>query len=223
MVRAILDGRKTVTRRVMSKGNSGCGSFPYSGLDLSKAINDGKTTHAPKLDDDGSIHRIYPKLRVVDRLWVRETFCRVPTRELLHGGALHGEAPAHKIDGSDPSVAFVYKCSCVGDRKLYWKPSIHMPRAASRITLEVVCVTAERLQDITEEDAIAEGVEGILDSDGIMFYKDYNYAPNHPFNTAYARVSFQRLWESLNAARGYGWDANPWVWRVGFKVLEVKG
>jgi len=223
MVRAILDGRKTVTRRVMSKGNSGCGSFPYSGLDLSKAINDGKTTHAPKLDDDGSLHRIYPKLRVGDRLWVRETW-----REKYD----HGEYIYRADEGREHY-----------DGRIRWRPSIFMPRAASRITLEVVSVTAERLQDITEEDAIAEGVvpelppciespqrfpngfENWSESEKEQFYTSCatgNYIA-HVKVAESLTARYANLWDSLYAQCGFGWDANPWVWRNGFKVLEVKG
>jgi len=217
MVRAILDGRKTVTRRVIKlppppRACSFCGSSDFESVHHALTVCCGKCGE-PHRYAAGAVSRVV-KLpwRVGDRLWVREAFCRVPTRELLHGGALHGEAPAHKIDGSDPSVAFVYKCSCVGDRKLDWKPSIHMPRAASRITLEVVSVTAERLQDITEEDAIAEGV-----------VPDGNHMDDFAKKSGCFVGAFSRLWDSLNAKRGFGWDANPWVWRVGFKVLDVRG
>lgn len=90
-----------------------------------------------------------------------------------------------------------------------WNPSIFMPRWASRITLEVTGVRAERVQDITEEDAKAEGV--ILH--GGWNANDTEYAINY-------RGGFSRLWDSINAKRGYGWDKNPWVWVIEFKRLD---
>ncbi len=77
-----------------------------------------------------------------------------------------------------------------------WRPSIFMPRWASRITLEVVNVRVERLQDISEVDALAEGID----------------LPG-------AKLQYRTLWENINAGRGFGWDVNPWVWVVEFKVV----
>lgn len=138
-----------------------------------------------------------------DRLWVRETFC-------YH----------------DDLAIYLYKADC--DSSVRWKPSIHMPRSASRILLEITCVRVERLQDISEDDAIAEGLKaitkdgrtikyGIPDSDGYpgndnhgWHWCDWNVSPV---------VAYKRLWESIN---GHGsWDLNPWVWVVEFKLLEA--
>ena len=85
------------------------------------------------------------------------------------------------------------------------KPSIHMPRWASRITLEITGVRVERLQDISEADAIAEGIEAL------------------PMKTRQAtpRLDYQALWESINGPES--WDENPWVWRLEFKrIKEIK-
>ena len=89
-----------------------------------------------------------------------------------------------------------------------WRPAIHMPRAASRITLEITGVRVERLQDISEDDALAEGCSStaIVHEDG----EDYT---GH-----YASEEYQVLWESINGPGS--WDANPWVWVVEFKRLE---
>ncbi|AOJ05048.1 MULTISPECIES: hypothetical protein [Burkholderia] len=91
----------------------------------------------------------------------------------------------------------------------YWtsRPSIHMPRATSRITLAVTSVRVERLRDITENDAEAEG----------MFASAYEYGNGE--GTESARKSFPCLWNSLNASRGFEWNANPWVWVVEFAKL----
>ena len=90
-----------------------------------------------------------------------------------------------------------------------WHPSIHMPRWASRITLEIINIRVEQIQDITPEDAGAEGC-------GINM-------PNAPIASYYGQVGkFHALWDSINAKRGYGWDANPAVKVISFKIIEVK-
>jgi hypothetical protein len=169
MIRAILDGRKTMTRRSMK------GMFKYGSA----------------ISENGVIINC-PYGKPGDRLWVRETW-------------------AEKHEG------FAYKASapeaCWENAK--WKPSIHMPRIASRITLEITNIRIERLQDITEEDAIREGVE-MLPGYNLKFYKNYNSNSQHWLETA--KHSFQSLWQSINGP--LSWDKNPFVWVVEFKVLE---
>ena len=88
-----------------------------------------------------------------------------------------------------------------------WRPSIHMQRWASRIQLEITDIKVERVQDITEEGAKAEGTK-LLSHDGKTIYtKDHKSA-------------FKILWDSINLKRGYGWDKNCWVWVVKFKVVK---
>lgn len=158
MVRAILEGRKTQTRRVVKQ------------LDL---IQD---TDPPAFRDAyGDWHPTVsrsPYGQPGDRLWVRETW------------SLHDtDNPAYKAGASEGELEY-YR----------WHPSIHMPRKFSRITLEVTGVRVERVQEITPEDAKAEGIEHL-------------YAP---------RNAFANLWNSINAKRGYSWESNPWVWVVDF-------
>jgi len=101
-----------------------------------------------------------------------------------------------------------------------WKitPSIFMPRWASRITLEVTAVRVERLQEITDSDAVEEGVTRHLRSTlGWSFEES-----EETFNIAQARDTFRLLWDHLNAKRGYGWEKNPWVWVIEFKRLPEK-
>lgn len=93
-----------------------------------------------------------------------------------------------------------------------WRPSIHMPRWASRITLEVTDVKVERLQDISEEDAMAEGIVNAGDGNGYQLADTSHYAGT-------ASESYASLWESINGPGS--WDANPWVWCVSFKRLEA--
>ncbi|WP_009905984.1 hypothetical protein [Burkholderia thailandensis] len=89
-----------------------------------------------------------------------------------------------------------------------------MPRTAARFALEITGVRVERLQDISEADAVAEGI----DKTAAGFWS--TYGQNDVDGTYSPRRSFQYLWDGLNAARGHGWDANPWVWCVGFRRVE---
>jgi hypothetical protein len=103
---------------------------------------------------------------------------------------------------------------------LRWRPSIHMPRWASRILLEVVSVRVERLQDISDEDCLAEGIHAIHhEGDGTYYHHEHTYAD--PGNWCHADDAYQFLWEQINGAGS--WDANPWVWVVEFKQLNAKG
>jgi hypothetical protein len=95
-----------------------------------------------------------------------------------------------------------------------WKPSIHMPRAASRITLEVTGVRVERLQAITEDDARAEGVLDRSEMTTIELEEDL-----HPAGLPWARPRFKTLWDAINGKRA-SWEANPFVWCVSFKRLR---
>ena len=99
------------------------------------------------------------------------------------------------------------------------RPSIHMPRAACRTLLDVGTVRIERLQDITEEDAIAEGVERKPDLPYWRNYLSSELGSNCiDFTCLSARDSFRTLWDSINEARGYSWESNPWLWVVGFSM-----
>lgn len=193
MVRAILDGRKTQTRRVMNpQPNMLNGGVP---------MNDGRGAYST---EDG--WKRYP-FAVGDRLYLRETF-----------SGLH----EYEVEKWPPSAWFT------GDPIWYWadgnpadgdwtkpKPGIHMPRWASRLTLAVTGVRVQRLQEITWEDAEAEGV----------WYSSQEYREqvciwrDAPSALRRLRVEhFAKLWDGLNAARGYGWDANPWVVAISFET-----
>jgi hypothetical protein len=96
-----------------------------------------------------------------------------------------------------------------------FRPSIHVPRWASRLTLEITDVRVERLQNISDSDVGAEGVRWQSRLDGA----ETNYIarqPKQPSDFFTPRICYWRLWDSLNASRGFGWDANPWVWVVSF-------
>ena len=175
MVRAILDGRKTQTRRIVKQKH-----LPFL-ENITGNFLDGKWDQRP-----------FPYGKPGDRLWVRETFC-------YH----------------DDLAMYLYKADDVTCCK--WKPSIHMPRIASRILLEVVNVRVERLNDISEEDAIAEGINlpspyvGIGMDGEVIESETISWMPSD---------YYKELWESINGPGS--WDLNPWVWVVEFKVLEIK-
>jgi len=185
MVRAILEGRKTQTRRVVKPlGNDdgfvildyGNGGWPYRSDDGDSSTH--IVRRGGKLYIEETPHAC-PYGQPGDRLWVRETWADVRTPASQIQTVYRADWP-YKNPSTKP-----------------WKPSIHMPRWASRILLEVTGVRIERLQDISEEDAIAEGVSDILNPVG----------------------AYRELWDSINGDGA--WVANPWVWIVEFKRLEA--
>lgn len=183
MVRAILDGRKTQTRRIV-KGQPWPG-IPFIGIDGMVA------TWRRDYGDDTSMMSLVRLShgQPGDRLWVRETWAEYAD-------------PTH-----DYRVYYAADDDC--GALVRWRPSIHMPRWASRIDLEITAVRVERLQDISEEDALAEGIEGMRGQ--WKSYTDQVVVCHKP------RASFRSLWDSINAKGGYGWDANPWVFVYEFK------
>ncbi|WP_373274795.1 morphogenetic protein [Klebsiella michiganensis] len=205
MVRAILEGRKTQTRRPVK--------FPV--LDKNLGCELAGNELAGELSAGNYLNSAFGKPG--DRIWVRETFqgplfdydlmdsyCKDPTP------FEKPEFCVYKTDGV-PAPEFYD-----ADDELHccWRPSIHMPRWASRILLEITDVRVERLNAISEEDATAEGVPpaGSLLPD----YPGTFLTPKGDFATA--KVAFQRLWESIYGAEN--WLANPWVWVIKFKRVE---
>jgi hypothetical protein len=180
MVRAILNGRKTQTRRVIkpqpfecmqrhpSDGGAPCGLLVW-----------GDDYHV----SDIILETMSPYGKPGDRLWVRETWASAWNK------------PYYRATDELPRLA------------KSWKPSIHMSKRFSRITLEIVSVRVERVQDISDDDAIAEGCNGrhSKDEEGI---KSELFSP---------REEFSKLWDRINSARGYAWESNPWVWVIEFK------
>ncbi|RDL13560.1 hypothetical protein [Pseudomonas jessenii] len=204
MVRAILDGRKTVTRRavnpqpVLTEGSG----FSWKGHLFGCGSDNRETTR------NFSRH-CCPFGKPGDRLWVRETwYCD-------HSEVMRG--PYLKPDDLDVSEArddgtLVYAADGLtpyeADQPV-WKPSIHMPRWACRILLEITDVRVERLQDISEEQAKAEGVRRVELINRWFAHDDSENA----FGTATG--AFRDLWKST----GGDWEANPWVWVVEFKQV----
>lgn len=209
LVRAILEGRKTVTRRVVTRQHA-TEAFHAA------ALNIGVAAALDTMPDD--VRRPYGVAG--DRLWVRETWYDDFGRKPGEAHALNvernedGGVEGIEYRATHACAAFEAGCPCNPDgdgKRSVWRPSIFMPRWASRLLLEVASVRVERLRDITEEDARAEGVEPV---DG-AWRGDGDVYPA-------ARGAFRSLWDSINAARGYGWDANPWVWRIEFARIAPR-
>jgi hypothetical protein len=130
-----------------------------------------------------------------DFLWVRETFAQYPDGFIF------------KADFPDDGFGSGIVNLKTGDNyPLVWKPSIHMPRKASRLLLEITELRIERLNNISESDAIDEGATPSMVG-GDLDYLKY-------------RAGFQTLWNSINAERGYSWESNPFVWVVSFQIAR---
>jgi hypothetical protein len=212
MVRALLDGSKTQTRRVV-KPVGAHHLFQFRGEDEARGADEPTGEWAwCRAEHVVSDHIRCPYGKPGDRLWVRETFLYV-------GPGSGSDLPSYREERANPENHKASNCwfrASQPDETLVWTPSIHMPRWASRITLEVTGVRVERLQDINEADAAAEGVES-LRSEG-EYWKDYLRSTKRcdELTCLSARDSFRTLWDSL-AAPGADWNANPWVWVVEFK------
>jgi hypothetical protein len=220
MVRAILDGSKTLTRRL--KGLSEVNKNPemWNLQDLS--INPELLTH----NKDGE-EKIFIKKGLIatfentefgeyyinvrcpygekkgDRLWVRETWLDQIGDQSIGYYLYRADLPWHwNAEDTEHGEEVAMNAE---DYK--WKPSIHMPREASRILLEVDEIKIERIQDISTDDI---KVEGIIQ----RFPK-----VNDQFTPDILKGQFFELWNSINSKRGFGWDKNPWVWVVKFKVI----
>jgi hypothetical protein len=207
MVCAILEGRKTQTRRICAYQNFRVEDnikHPQWGPDLRMLMADSKdgTRVIVGNPDDTPEHALSiiscPHGKPGDRLWVRETFGWAT-------GA--GKRLVYRADGEEPKQWFYPNETIKG---MKWSPSIHMPRWASRLTLEITGVRVERLQEISGYDAHQEGCRGPLG-------EFVNGKPE--FGGGHSVVEdFRELWNSL-ADKKTNWAANPWVWVIGFKKL----
>lgn len=204
MVQAILEGRKSQTRRLVKDKH-----VLYS-LDVNKVIPE-----YFKGGDGGWC----PYGQLGDILWVRETW-GVGCRPDPFQGSVDGiefKADSQFIDDVESLPLHQYEDFDYGNYdKSGWRPSIHMPKSIARIWLQVTDIRVERLQDISEDDAKAEGVEKINDS--IFCWRHYagQYA-----GCSDARTSFRSLWQGINGDES--WNANPWVWVISYKVLSTTG
>jgi hypothetical protein len=232
MVRAILEGRKTVTRRLV-KPQPPVGTERFAVVALCPPTPTKAVDWLPVVD--GATDYGAAPLRQLatrgDRLWVRETWARVnDCPDFQESGRGQGscgceEDHTHVIyRATDDAGPYEWQDDSGKMHPMIWRPSIYMPRGASRITLEVVTLRVERLQDITEDDAKAEGAQPKdlrpmgLERASVGPGPGENSrrtAETHPFT-----IAFAMLWDSINAERAT-WQSNPWVWRVEFKRVST--
>lgn len=205
MVRAILDGRKTCTRRLVKPQTKSKLCYTFAGSDSDTWGYPNRTAHEIwgeefKLPNDITEEELSkrwnPPYHTDDILYVRETWCGLPVNEAGHmrGHTIY----YYKADGELRPKGW----------RGTWHPSIHMPKEAARIWLKVTDVRVERLQEITSEQICREGVE-------------VEYP--HVLNGEEKRYAFSRLWDSTikkSDLDRYGWNASPWVWVIEFERCE---
>lgn len=202
MVKAILEGRKTQTRRIIKKPN------------LLQAIEEWSEENPYKKELSDA--QKCPYGQVGDRLWIRENFKVSNIDEGYQNQFVIDdfEAPACVVeyeDGSKRKIELEHSeyLQAVRANKKKKSPSIHMPRWASRIILEITDIRIERLQDITEQDAIAEGCDNSKSEAAINigWYEK-------------SKRAFERLWDGINKERGFDWSTNPYVWVIEFRRIN---
>ena len=196
MVRAILDGRKTQTRRIVKNIPSVCNSVRDS---------EDKTYLRGVSDNGSALWMIDSPWSIGDILWVRETWH--PKRHSMPTGWKYEYRATAEEDGNPTDEP--------------WKPSLFMPKDACRIKLRITNIRAERLQDISEEDSKAEGVYFYgWDDHHQDDYKNYLYDDKNcdDWGLKTARESYTSLWESINGKGS--WDKNPWVWVITFEIYN---
>jgi hypothetical protein len=222
MVRALFDGTKTQTRRAVKPRD-------LAWMDEHQGLRELCNAERCPYGQPG------------DRLWVKETFAHwhapelfggrmIPTVAFRAGSQVRRPPPGPSVPLDQWPLGW---SDDVKPAALKWTPSIHMPRRFSRITLEITDVRVQRLQEITEADAVAEGVapnwcgplgkgpngtgtEGWLGDSWIHYGRSVDDEPAHS-----GRESFESLWNFINGAGA--WAANPWIWALTFKQLEVEG
>ena len=220
MVCAILEDRKTNTRRIIDRlrghrkisdfGKSNTEGYDFHFRDSMGVWNDLR---------ESELLELCPYGKVGDRLWVRETWCHAAddydrfkynTEGNLDSSCCHFRADGYEVMHIDREE------TKAGLPRSPWCPSIHMPRWASRITLEITGVRVEKLNEISEQDAIAEGIFKYTGDLG-LYGHDPKGTPG-PLVGGSAVEAFALLWESIN---GNGaWNKNPWVWVVKFKRVQ---
>lgn len=200
MARATLEGRKTETRRVID-------------LDVAANLEDGLASELQTVPDQFGeqvpVIPFCPHGQVGDRLWVREGW-----KECGNCGHANYRATVNKPCNCSACDAFL---------EGPWKPSIFMPKFAARIWLEIVGVRVERVQEITEEEALAEGVRLPVTKDGHWAMRITGKYPPCNYRTFGnpALAEYASLWDTLNEKRGFGWDKNPWVWVEKFRRVTA--
>lgn len=209
MVRAILDGRKSCTRRLVKPQPDEKHTFPLGFVTDSTEKKEVGCFGFGINEYGGSIQYAKPPYQPGDILYVRETWCALPVNEAGHmrGHSIY----YYRADGDLRPEGWRGK----------WRQSIHMPKEAARIWLKVTDVRVERLQDITPKGAESEGVGNLFYDD--IGYGEKNYGTEVDTEYGIAKEQFAWLWESTikkSDLDRYGWDANPWVWVIEFERCE---
>ena len=198
MVRAILDGRKSCTRRIVKH-------------DVEAILNSPYHKEHPEVEDEQIISKLcIPPYQPGDILYVRETWCEYgdlnDSDQIIDGT----EKYYYRADGENPTPYNYFLVHRNGNDEHrdfpVWRPSIHMPKEAARIWLKVTDVRVERLQDMDKMDAVKEGIDTRL-----------------CINLNHALAKFKKLWNSTikkSDIDRYGWDASPWVWVIEFERCE---
>lgn len=203
MVRALLDGSKTQTRRAVKPQPNADTQHWWTTFAASDVREIGKKV--PRDGGEWCSRQTGKAVRCPygergDRLWVREAWSYYWGGEYLYQKM--PECVLHRADGFPTSLG-----SRPNGADFRWRPSIHMPRWASRLTLEITDVRVQRLQDTSEGDAEAEGIDFM------------RHVPDVD-ETLSARQLYAALWDSINERRGFSWASNPWVWAITFKRLD---
>ncbi|HCF6560055.1 TPA: hypothetical protein ACXGB2_004946 [Klebsiella pneumoniae] len=231
MVRAILDGRKTQTRRVMKPQPGPCprGGHWWPSNVFKTMLHVEEEMQNSKGGWGGLVGDACPFGDVGDRIWMRETWATLGNED-----GCYVDWEGNLCKGDERSAARIYRASCEqrpGDYGLWsipddaywkphtkehkfegaWRPSIHMPRWASRILLEITDVRVERLNAISQEDAQAEGME-------LTGWRPTYSDPDSGGEVMTPYDNFAELWSSIYGDES--WKANPWVWVISFKRVE---
>ncbi|MES2457221.1 MAG: hypothetical protein V4594_16825 [Bacteroidota bacterium] len=200
MVQAIIEGRKTMTRREVTPQ-------PGEGTHISYMPNEpidwnGEWYPFKWETEEGESINKHARAAIGDILWVRETFFK------------NGNDYIYLADGS--CCEQFEQCECREIGKPKWKPSIHMPKEACRLFLKVTNVRVEKLHEISTSDAKAEGVAHVIDK--ITGYCGYNYLHGgyNLMTTPYH--GFKSLWKKINGEES--WNENPWVWVISFEITD---
>jgi hypothetical protein len=201
MVRAILEGRKTQTRRTVN--GSPVFVTQFIGRD---SLPTGEYGWHGEYDRVITKHIRCPYGAVGDRLWVRECWRVFGGREYEY--QMDRRCVVYRAGGPPPDVSMTMELVRAEEGPQEWRPSIFMPRWASRITLEITNVRVQRLQDIEPDDAQAEGI----------IYEDEHPHDVRRIERCPLVDGYMRLWDRINGDGS--WDANPWVWALTFKRID---
>lgn len=211
MIQAKLAGQKTQTRRLKDLEEVNHNPNDWKVISTQIIAKDNGDFKFGVFFTDGDEGRWIqcPYGQAGDVLWSRETFSKI------------------HYEGVDPKPSYLYKTDDTVGVTGIWKPSIHMPKEAARIWERITDIRVERLQDISEADAIAEGIQPLLASSAQLaehgrLYKHYTEHREGLFGTGLQPVkSYETLWESINGEGS--WNLNPWVWVLESEVLSTTG